>query len=89
MPSSVIHSSKEIWGADAQEWNPERWMSGDTKDLEKNWLVVSHTRHWTPNYELRVIVLSWIYDVSRTSLCANANLEDSSFHGSGLRYSSG
>lgn len=48
MPTSVVHSSKEIWGADAQEWNPERWMSGDTKDLDKNWLVVScRQTYWT------------------------------------------
>ncbi|XMA20785.1 hypothetical protein WAI453_013576 [Rhynchosporium graminicola] len=37
----VVHSSKEIWGADAQVWNPERWISGDSKDLERNWLVFS------------------------------------------------
>lgn len=40
-PSSVVHSSESIWGADAHQWNPERWMSEDAKELEKNWLVVS------------------------------------------------
>ena len=44
--SRVVHSSKAIWGADAQEWNPERWLSGNTKDLDKNWLVVSRLAQW-------------------------------------------
>jgi hypothetical protein len=38
---SVVHSSKDIWGDDADQWNPERWLSGDTKKLDRNWIVVS------------------------------------------------
>ncbi|EWY80070.1 hypothetical protein FOYG_16863 [Fusarium oxysporum NRRL 32931] len=39
--SNVVHSSKDIWGDDADQWNPERWMSGDTKKLDRNWIVFS------------------------------------------------
>ncbi|PNP55721.1 hypothetical protein FNYG_15462 [Fusarium nygamai] len=38
---NIVHSSKVIWGDDADQWNPERWMSGDAKKLDKDWIVVS------------------------------------------------
>ncbi|RYC77375.1 hypothetical protein BFJ63_vAg19751 [Fusarium oxysporum f. sp. narcissi] len=38
---SAVHSSKDIWGDDADQWNPERWLSGDTKKLDRNWIVFS------------------------------------------------
>ncbi|KAF5723049.1 cytochrome P450 monooxygenase [Fusarium mundagurra] len=36
---NIVHSSKVIWGDDADQWNPERWMSGDAKKLDKDWIV--------------------------------------------------
>ncbi|KAG9250652.1 cytochrome P450 [Emericellopsis atlantica] len=39
--SQVIHASTEIWGPDAGQWKPQRWLIGDTRDMEKNWLVFS------------------------------------------------
>ncbi|KAK2471841.1 hypothetical protein H9L39_16524 [Fusarium oxysporum f. sp. albedinis] len=39
--SHAVHSSKDIWGDDADQWNPERWLSGDTKKLDRNWIVFS------------------------------------------------
>ncbi|EXL39377.1 hypothetical protein FOCG_18016 [Fusarium oxysporum f. sp. radicis-lycopersici 26381] len=38
---NVVQSSKVIWGDDADQWNPERWMSGDAKKLDRNWIVFS------------------------------------------------
>ncbi|KAK8116160.1 hypothetical protein PG984_012662 [Apiospora sp. TS-2023a] len=32
---SIIHTSKEIWGLDAREFNPERWFASDIVSREK------------------------------------------------------
>ncbi|KAF5236869.1 hypothetical protein FANTH_11111 [Fusarium anthophilum] len=34
-------SSKDIWGDNADEWDPERWLMGDAGKLDKNWIVFS------------------------------------------------
>lgn len=37
----VIHYSKEIWGPDAREFNPDRWFREDKASLEKYFIPVS------------------------------------------------
>ncbi|KAF4974568.1 hypothetical protein FZEAL_8540 [Fusarium zealandicum] len=34
----VIHHSKEIWGQDAHEFNPDRWLGADAAALDKYWV---------------------------------------------------
>ncbi|KAI8943409.1 hypothetical protein NX059_001421 [Plenodomus lindquistii] len=34
----AIHHSKELWGEDAHEFNPDRWLTGDPARMEKYWI---------------------------------------------------
>ncbi|KAF7535376.1 hypothetical protein G7054_g5423 [Neopestalotiopsis clavispora] len=36
----VMQQSKECWGPDAREWNPDRWFADDAASKEKYWLVL-------------------------------------------------
>lgn len=40
-PAYTIHREKEIWGDDAEEYNPERWLKKDRKELEKAFIPFS------------------------------------------------
>lgn len=35
VPSYTIHHSKEIWGGDADDFNPDRWNEGNITDKQK------------------------------------------------------
>lgn len=37
----VMHHSKEFWGEDAHEFNPDRWLQPDIASKEKYWIPVS------------------------------------------------
>lgn len=39
--SWVVHHSKEIWGVDARQFNPDRWMKEDAASLDKYFMPVS------------------------------------------------
>lgn len=42
----VVHHSQEIWGADASEFRPERWLAGDkSRALDKYYMPVSIRPH--------------------------------------------
>lgn len=36
VPAYTIHHSKEIWGPDADEYNPERWTKENLTERQKN-----------------------------------------------------
>jgi len=35
----VVHLSEELWGADAREFNPDRWLKDDAAALEKKYYI--------------------------------------------------
>ncbi|KAH8643093.1 hypothetical protein IG631_00556 [Alternaria alternata] len=35
MSAYSMHYNESIWGEDAREFNPSRWLAADAKDLEK------------------------------------------------------
>jgi cytochrome P450 len=37
----VIHHSKEIWGADAREFAPDRWLQANSSEMDKFFMPVS------------------------------------------------
>jgi cytochrome P450 len=37
----VIHHSKELWGKDADQFNPDRWLVSDPTHLDKYFILVS------------------------------------------------
>lgn len=41
----VMHLSKEIWGPDAHEFNPDRWLAPDIASREKYFMPVSCRRN--------------------------------------------
>lgn len=36
-----IHYSKELWGEDANQFNPDRWLGSDATHLDKYFIPVS------------------------------------------------
>ncbi|KAK8121115.1 hypothetical protein PG999_005235 [Apiospora kogelbergensis] len=43
--SSVIHASKEIWGPDARDFDPERWFAPDAAVKEKKFFIPCPGQH--------------------------------------------
>ncbi|KAK8036583.1 hypothetical protein PG991_001720 [Apiospora marii] len=56
----VIHLSKEIWGEDAREFNPDRWFGDDVARLEKHFIPFSLGYESCPGQNLGRIELSKI-----------------------------
>ncbi|KAK3310492.1 cytochrome P450 [Chaetomium strumarium] len=56
----VIHYSKEIWGLDAHEFNPDRWLSDSAAALEKFWIPFGVGYASCPGQNIAKIELSKI-----------------------------
>jgi hypothetical protein len=37
----VMHHSRELWGPDAREFNPDRWLKDDAGELDRYFMPVS------------------------------------------------
>lgn len=67
----VIHHSKELWGPDALEFNPDRWLGPDAAQLDKYWCPFGAGYMSCPGQHFAKIELSKIlstvvrdYDIS-------------------------
>jgi cytochrome P450 len=56
----VIHLSKEIWGADAREFNPDRWLKADSAMMQKYWVPFGAGYASCPGQNIARIELSKI-----------------------------
>lgn len=94
-----MNLSAEVWGPDAREFKPERWMVEDTSALEKNFLPVSNfhfvllsseiSRRPLGDTDIVSIVLRWHRSMRGTASGPHRDLQDPRYHHSGLRYCSG
>jgi hypothetical protein len=46
-----MHYSKELWGPDAREFNPDRWLQPDAAQKEKYFIPVS-SQSWNPHVKV-------------------------------------
>ncbi|KXJ87122.1 cytochrome P450 [Microdochium bolleyi] len=56
----VIHASTEIWGPDAREFNPDRWLGPDSAKLDKYYIPFGLGYASCPGHNLAKIQLSKI-----------------------------
>ncbi|KAH8653524.1 cytochrome P450 [Xylariales sp. PMI_506] len=54
----VLHHSKEIWGDDADEWNPDRWLVDDAAELERFWIPFGAGWNGCPGQHIARMVVS-------------------------------
>jgi len=83
--SYVLGRSKEIWGADAEEWRPERWLDtaaeeGEGKRLDDKFVVFSKGSRGCVGREIAMLVLARAvagvlgrWEVNATGACKRRN----------------
>lgn len=98
----AVHHSKEIWGPDASEFNPDRWLSDSAAALDKYWIPVSiaifRSMIRKRAKKLTMVLLPYLFCssvrcrlqfVSRPEHCQDGALQDSRHPCPRLRHSSG
>ena len=40
MNAAVVHYDKSVFGVDADQFNPQRWLTGDAKKMDKHLLYL-------------------------------------------------
>ncbi|KAK8102239.1 hypothetical protein PG984_015385 [Apiospora sp. TS-2023a] len=54
----VIHHSQELWGPDASEFNPDRWMTGNVTEMDRYWMPFGAGYNSCPGQHVTKIELS-------------------------------
>ncbi|KAH8898076.1 cytochrome P450 [Thozetella sp. PMI_491] len=57
---SVVHFSKELWGPDVRDFNPDRWLRSDATTLEKYWIPFGAGYNSCPGHHIAKMEISKI-----------------------------
>lgn len=81
-----MNLSQDLWGPDAREFKPERWMAEDTAAMEKLFIPVSGCPGPRFRRADKVIVLGWNRLLCRSASGENRVVQDSRNYRARLRY---
>ncbi|KAK7917833.1 cytochrome P450 [Apiospora marii] len=54
----VIHHSRELWGPDASQFNPDRWITGNVAEMERYWMPFGAGYNSCPGQHVTKIEMS-------------------------------
>lgn len=77
----ILGCSKEVWGYDAEDWKPERWLEGEKRRLDENFVVFGGGPRGCIGREIAMIVIerAVIELVRKWELRARGQLEGKSY----------
>ena len=80
----VLHRDKEVFGVDADEYRPERWLEGKAKEMERHMYQVSPTLLISVGYVVQRLPCSTLSIPQSFSPKFPASILSSTFHNADL-----